>query len=195
MAAAAWWFTPPAAAAEPVRTPRRHDASQPRGGDVHEHGLDVEVLAVGAGCIALWALTARRLAGWNVSSAMAMVVLGLVVANEPLDLIAPSPTSATVRLLVELTLALVLFSDASRVNLRGLRGDPALPARLLLDRAAPHDRARLRRRRRSSPISIRGCAPWSLRRWRRPTPPSAHRWWPTATSRCASGAHSTWRAG
>ncbi len=99
---------------------------------MHEHGVDVSVLAVGAGCIALWALVARRLAGWNISSAMAMVVLGVVVANEPLDLIAPSPTSDTVRLLVEGALVLVLFSDASRVNVGGLRADRGLPARLLL---------------------------------------------------------------
>jgi NhaP-type Na+/H+ or K+/H+ antiporter len=99
---------------------------------VEEHGIDLEVLAVGAGCILLWALTARRLARWNVSSAMAMVVLGLLVANRPLDLIDPTPTSSTVQLFAELALALVLFSDASRVNLRGLRSDPQLPARLLL---------------------------------------------------------------
>jgi sodium/hydrogen antiporter len=90
------------------------------------------MLAVGAACVALWALTARRLARWNVSSAIAMVVLGLVVANPPLDLIDLAPTSETVRHLTELALTLVLFADASRVNLRSLRGDPGLPARLLL---------------------------------------------------------------
>ncbi len=99
---------------------------------MQEHGIDLGALAVGAGCIVLWALTARRLARWNISSAMAMVVLGLLVANRPLDLIDPAPTSGTVQLLAELALALVLFSDASRVNLRGLRSDPQLPARLLL---------------------------------------------------------------
>ena len=62
---------------------------------------------------------------------MAMVGLGLVVANEPLDLISVGPTSSTLLLIVEVTLVLVLFSDASRVNLRGLRTDSAIPARLL----------------------------------------------------------------
>jgi len=90
------------------------------------------MLAVAAGCIALWALTARRLAAWNISSAMAMVVLGVVVTNPPLDLIDLSPTSESVQLITELALALVLFSDASRVNLRALRTDPGLPTRLLL---------------------------------------------------------------
>ena len=99
---------------------------------MQEHGLDPGALAAGAVCIALWALTARRLAGWNVSSAMAMVALGLVIANPPLDLVNLAPTSETVQLLTEVALALVLFSDASRVNLRSLRADSGLPARLLL---------------------------------------------------------------
>ena len=42
------------------------------------------------------------------------------------------PTSETLRLIVEVTLVLVLFSDASRVNLRGLRSDSGIPVRLLL---------------------------------------------------------------
>ena len=45
---------------------------------MEEHGLGTDTLAVAAACVALWALTARRLARWNISSAMAMVVLGLV---------------------------------------------------------------------------------------------------------------------
>ena len=96
-----------------------------------EAELDMGVLAVGAACVMAWALTARLLARWNVSSAMAMVGLGLVVANEPLDLIDPSPTSASIRLIAELALALLLFSDASRVSLRGLLDDRRLPMRLL----------------------------------------------------------------
>jgi NhaP-type Na+/H+ or K+/H+ antiporter len=99
---------------------------------VVEGELDMGVLAVGAACVMAWALVARLLARWNVSSAMAMVGLGLVVANQPLDLIDPAPRSATVRLIAELALALLLFSDASRVNLRGLRDDRRLPSRLLL---------------------------------------------------------------
>ena len=40
-------------------------------------------------------------------------------------------TSSTVRTLAEATLALVLFSDASRINLRQLRPDVGVPLRLL----------------------------------------------------------------
>jgi sodium/hydrogen antiporter len=99
---------------------------------MEEHGLNTEVLAIGLACIGLWALTARRLARWNVSSAMAMVLLGVVVANPPLDLVDLAPTSEPIQILTELALALVLFADASRVNLRALRADPGLATRLLL---------------------------------------------------------------
>ena len=61
-----------------------------------------------------------------------MVVLGLVVANRPLDLIDWPAKSEAVKLLTELALTLVLFDDASRVNLRWLRADPGVPTRLLL---------------------------------------------------------------
>src|SRR4051812_14682079 len=89
------------------------------------------VLALGATCIALWSLFARRLVRWNISSAMTMVALGLVVANRPLDLVDVAPRSETLRIIAELALALLLFADASRVNVRGLRTDAALPGRLL----------------------------------------------------------------
>src|SRR4051812_19997997 len=99
---------------------------------MHEHGLDATAIVVGAACVAVWALTARRLANWNVSSAMAMAVLGCAAANQPLRLLDVAPSSGTVRLIVELTLVLVLFSDASRVNVRSLKTDRGLPTRLLL---------------------------------------------------------------
>ena len=42
-----------------------------------------------------------------------------------------SPRAGSLRLLAEATLALVLFSDASRIDLRALRDGYAVPARLL----------------------------------------------------------------
>ena len=57
--------------------------------------------------------------------------MGLVVAHEPLSLIDVQVHSSTGRTIAEITLALVLFSDASRVNMRALRSDLAPPVRLL----------------------------------------------------------------
>ncbi len=96
-----------------------------------EHGLDTGTLAVVAGCFVLWALVSARLERLNISAPIAFVVLGLVVAHEPLSLIEVHLTSSTLRSVAEITLALVLFSDASRVNVRELRADITVPARLL----------------------------------------------------------------
>jgi sodium/hydrogen antiporter len=96
-----------------------------------EHGLDTGALAVVAGCFILWGLVSARLERLNVSAPIAFVVLGLMVAHEPLSLLDVHVHSSTLRSIAEITLALVLFSDASRVNVRALRADVALPVRLL----------------------------------------------------------------
>jgi NhaP-type Na+/H+ or K+/H+ antiporter len=90
------------------------------------------VLATVAACVVLWGLVGARLERLNVTAPIAFVALGLLVANPPLALIEVHPGSSTVRIVAELTLALVLFGDASRVNFRALRRDAAVPTRLLL---------------------------------------------------------------
>jgi sodium/hydrogen antiporter len=95
------------------------------------HGLDVAVVAVVAASALLWSLVSARLERANITAPMAFVVLGLVTANGPLALIDVHVGSAAARTIAELTLAIVLFVDASRVNVRALRQDVALPARLL----------------------------------------------------------------
>jgi sodium/hydrogen antiporter len=96
-----------------------------------EHGLDTGALAIVAGCFVLWGLVSARLERWNVTAPIAFVAMGLAVAHEPLALIDVHLTSTAVRGLAEITLALVLFSDASRVNPRALRADVTIPVRLL----------------------------------------------------------------
>ena len=96
-----------------------------------EHGLDTGALAVVAACFVLWGLISARTERLNVTAPIAFVVLGVVVAHEPLSLIDVNLTSATGRSIAEITLALVLFSDASRVNVRAVRADVAVPLRLL----------------------------------------------------------------
>jgi NhaP-type Na+/H+ or K+/H+ antiporter len=96
-----------------------------------EHGLDTTALAVVATCVVLWGLVSARLERVNISAPIAFVALGLVVAHEPLSMLDVQLESTTARSFVEVTLALVLFSDASRVNVRALRADVTLPVRLL----------------------------------------------------------------
>jgi len=95
------------------------------------HDLNIATLAVVSACVIIWGLVSARLERWDVSAPIAFVVLGLVVTHGPTDIIHFNLHSSTIRSLAEVTLALVLFADASRVNVRALRADAALPARLL----------------------------------------------------------------
>ena len=77
------------------------------------------------------AAVSRRLSGTPITPAMVFVAVGLLVGPKVLDQIDLESTSGTVRTLAEATLALVLFCDASRIDLRLLRRDVGVPLRLL----------------------------------------------------------------
>ena len=77
------------------------------------------------------AAISMRLSGTPVTPAMVFVAVGLLVGPEVLDGINLESSSATVRTLAEATLALVLFCDASRIDLRLLRREVGVPLRLL----------------------------------------------------------------
>jgi len=95
------------------------------------HGLDTEVLAIAAACTVVWSVFSGRLERFSISAPIAFVVMGLMVTHGPLALIHFAPHSETIKSLAEVTLALVLFTDASRVNIHELRADLGLPVRLL----------------------------------------------------------------
>ena len=93
--------------------------------------FNIAVMAVVSACVLLWGLVSARLERWDVSGPIAFMVLGVVVTHGPTAMIHLNLHSSTVRSLAEITLALVLFADASRVNVRALRADAAIPLRLL----------------------------------------------------------------
>jgi NhaP-type Na+/H+ or K+/H+ antiporter len=78
-----------------------------------------------------FAAISGRLEGTSVTAAMVFTAAGLVVGVEALGLVDPAATGIEVKLLAEATLSVVLFSDASRIDLRELRGELGVPARLL----------------------------------------------------------------
>ncbi len=94
--------------------------------------MDTEVMVVMTVALVAWCLASARLDRRSITPALVFVVVGLVVANPPLSIIEIAPDSHTVRSLTEITLALVLFSDAARVDVRRLRADARVPIRLLL---------------------------------------------------------------
>src|SRR5262245_52087968 len=77
------------------------------------------------------AAVSRRLSGTPVTPAMVFVAIGLVAGPEGAAGLDVASSGATVRALAEATLALVLFCDASRIDLRALRREAGVPVRLL----------------------------------------------------------------
>jgi len=78
-----------------------------------------------------FAAVSGRIAGTPITAAMIFTAVGLLVGSEALGLIDVAPAGETVKLLAEATLALVLFADASRIDVRALRGELSVPLRLL----------------------------------------------------------------
>jgi NhaP-type Na+/H+ or K+/H+ antiporter len=78
-----------------------------------------------------FAAISARLDGTSITAPMVFTAAGLLVGVEALGLVDPSATGIEVKTLAEATLAVVLFSDASRIDLRALRQTLGIPARLL----------------------------------------------------------------
>jgi NhaP-type Na+/H+ or K+/H+ antiporter len=78
-----------------------------------------------------YAAVSKRLEGTPVTAAMVFTTVGLIVGSSAGGLINGDPAAETVKLLAEATLAVVLFGDAARIDLRALRGELLVPARLL----------------------------------------------------------------
>src|SRR3954453_12133728 len=91
----------------------------------------------GSGLVAIallvlaYAAVSRRLLGSVITPAMVFVVGGIVASTQGLGWLDPTIRSESVRWVGEATLTVVLFSDASRIDLGVLRREYVLPLRLL----------------------------------------------------------------
>jgi NhaP-type Na+/H+ or K+/H+ antiporter len=88
-------------------------------------------LAIVAALIFAWGAVSARLERFDVTSPIVFVIAGLVLTHGPLAVLGFTPSPETVKVLAEVTLVLVLFSDASRVRPRDLRAELGLCLRLL----------------------------------------------------------------
>jgi NhaP-type Na+/H+ or K+/H+ antiporter len=91
-------------------------------------GLDIALIG---GALLMYAVLSRRLGGTSITAPMVFVAAGFVIGPKVLDLLEVDVDSADLRHLAELTLALMLFSDAAALNTRRLVREAAMPARLL----------------------------------------------------------------
>jgi NhaP-type Na+/H+ or K+/H+ antiporter len=81
--------------------------------------------------LAGYALVANRLDKLSIGPALVFVLVGIVLGPVVLDVFQLDVESTTVQRLAEVTLALVLFTDASTIDLAGLRRDASVIGRLL----------------------------------------------------------------
>jgi sodium/hydrogen antiporter len=93
--------------------------------------MSVSDLALVAALIFGWGAVSARLERFDVTAPITFVLAGLVLTHGPLGALGFAPSHEAVKVLAEVTLVLVLFSDASRVGLRDLRAELGLCLRLL----------------------------------------------------------------
>ena len=88
-------------------------------------------LAVLAAVVLAYALVSRRLELSAISAPMVFVAAGIVAGPDALGLVEIDATGGTAFHVAEITLALLLFADAARIDPRSLRREANLPSRLL----------------------------------------------------------------
>ena len=88
-------------------------------------------LALIAGVIAGYAAVSRTLQPTPLTAPIVFVGCGFVLGTSGLDWIQLGEGSESVRLLAEVTLTLVLFTDAARIDMTALRREYTVPLRLL----------------------------------------------------------------
>ncbi len=82
-------------------------------------------------CVLLAAAISQRIQGTIITLPMVYTVLGLILSGRILGIVNFDLESELVRIVAELTLVLVLATDASRIDVRTLIKDHSLPIRLL----------------------------------------------------------------
>lgn len=78
-----------------------------------------------------YAIAARQFDRWSITAPIVLVLAGTVLGPGFLGVLPATPKSDSVRLLIDFTLALILFADASTVNARQAEKDAGVPVRLL----------------------------------------------------------------
>jgi NhaP-type Na+/H+ or K+/H+ antiporter len=90
-----------------------------------------ESILVVAGLLIVYGLVSARLDEWSISGPLVFTTVGVLLGPSALDVIAGTFEEGAVELLAEATLVVLLFGDATRIDLRALRRQVALPVRML----------------------------------------------------------------
>ena len=93
--------------------------------------MSVEVLIALAALLFVWSVVSGRLERLDVTGPIVFVAAGLLLCHGPWAVVDVEIESHSVHALAEITLALLLFADAARVDPKDLRHSAGLPTRLL----------------------------------------------------------------
>lgn len=94
--------------------------------------MNATSLAIGAGALLLYSLVSGRLQGTVITAPLVFAAFGLAVGTGGFGIAALDFEHGAIHVVAELTLILVLFTDAARIDLRCVRRDHNLPVRMLL---------------------------------------------------------------
>ena len=93
--------------------------------------MNLQTLATIAAALLLYALVSGRLRGTIITAPLLFIVFGFVVGGAGLDIVSMDVGHSAIHFVAEFTLILVLFADASRIDLGHVRQDHNLPTRML----------------------------------------------------------------
>ncbi len=94
--------------------------------------MGLEGIAIVAAAALAFALLSKRLEGSVLTLPIFIVAFGWAIGSGGFGIVALTPSHGSIHILAEITLVLVLFSDASRIDLKRLIADHNLPQRMLL---------------------------------------------------------------
>jgi len=89
--------------------------------------MSVGVVAALAVLVFAWAVLSGALARRNVTGPLVFALAGYLLSNPGWGPMPVDVEASSIHIIAEVTLALLLFGDAARVNVRELRTDKALP--------------------------------------------------------------------
>ena len=93
--------------------------------------MDLQTLAIVTAALLLYALVSGRLRGTIITAPLVFIVFGFAVGGGGLDIVSMNVGHSGIHFVAEFTLILVLFTDASRIDLGRVRQDHNLPTRML----------------------------------------------------------------
>ncbi len=94
--------------------------------------MDPVVVALITGTLLAYSLVSGRLSGTVLTAPLIFVAIGFIIGPAGFSIAHLEADHSAIHLIAELTLILVLFTDAARIDLGRVRRDHNLPARMLL---------------------------------------------------------------